>query len=113
MFKKMWTKIKESLSTAGASAVIVLVVILIVWGAIMIIPRALSGMYNFFTASLSSTFTPAEVITVSGDKSNIASGDTVNISINGITTSDNLYTLYYPCTDGVSVELNGGNGATN
>ncbi len=109
----MCLKIKESLSTAGASAVIVLIVILIVWGAVAIIPRALSGMYNFFTASLSSTFAPAENLSVSADKSNIASGDTLNISINGITTDDNLFTLYYPCADGVSVELNGGNGATN
>jgi len=110
MFKKIWFRIKESFNTAGATAIVVVVIILVVWGAVTILPKAISGIYSALTASLSSTFIPSKEITISSDKKNIESGDTVNISIDGESETDMLYTLYYPCSNNVSLLLNGTSG---
>jgi len=106
-------KLKEMFSTAGATAIVVVVVLLVVWGAITIVPKAISSIYSALTASLSSTFVASKALTVTADKENVESGSTVDISINGEDTNGALYTLYYPCTDGLTVLLNGASGTSS
>ena len=114
MLKRIWLKTKESFDTAGTTAIVVIVIVLVVWGAVTVVPKAISGLYDFLTASLSSTFIPSKEITISSDSKNVESGSIVNILINDENASSGtLYTLYYPCTNNVSVLLNGANGTSS
>ncbi|MGB8815619.1 MAG: CARDB domain-containing protein [Minisyncoccia bacterium] len=112
MLNKIWLKIKEMFNTASATIVVVIVVVLLVWAAVTVLPKAIAGMYSYLTASLSSTFIASENIAISADKTNIKSGETLNILVNNKNDTNSLNTLYYPCSDGVSVLLNDANGAS-
>ena len=71
-------------------------------GIIKLVPRALSSLASV-NVSISSIFSPKENITVSLDKTTVASGDAFILSWKSNTTKSGFYTLSFPCTDGVTV----------
>ena len=98
-----WAKIKDSFFVALTAILTVLLVVLVVWFVIKVVPKTFSFFRNGIATTLTSVFTPNEDISTV-DKKTISSGESFGLSL-GDDTKGDLYTFYFPCTDGVSFSL--------